>query len=648
MLVHGIGGPRPAEQWIGPLNASLEYLGYPRIVGALDTVVNVDYMAALRGGESDLEPPLTWTPTNKEDTAFAWSAYLARQEAMAEAIEGTRKRSALWPLAPLAGTPVVDWVADEVRPVSKYVSSKETRNAVWSSVLGQLPSEGRAIVIAHSLGSIVMLDLLARLPQDLHIDLLLTIGSPMGVRALTRHHGGIDTVSGFPSPAVGSWVNVYDRDDVVTVSRGAAGRFPAALDAPIDTGRTHELRAYMSQPVVAAAVGLACFGRPSTPPDNAIARPLDPQWQPLLLRFAFTHELWNSWPKGEWRMRGRMDLARRVLAERTVNEALEHRQTLLDQAAAMPEEIRGFFLERIAESAVAPGHMPEVDDLVRHAGEHMRNEYSDEQLVVAAVDLLMTSPFLPFEIDVDKEPMRTTLAYLLQRVRRDGSGVSGREFADAVSDAIKEARSVIDGNSIPWSGVLVGAGVLLLAATGVGLVVAAPAGLAGAAAITATLATFGPGGMAGGVATLAVLTGTSMAFTTAGLAIQVGTTRQIAALQTSMAQEIAHLPKQAFRSAIAQLLAVFGARRRLELTSIAADVESTLLLIQSAVLHELRLHVQIGKGSDAARDWQAKADILDKALDWLARKAPEDIPSEARASVIAALEGKAPLALPPA
>src|SRR5205823_826356 len=58
---------------------------------------------------------------------------------------------------------------------------------------------------------------------------------------------------------------------------------------------------------------------------------------------------------------------------------------------------------------------------------------------------------------------------------------------------------------------------------GVGLVAAIPAGLAGAAAISATLAAFGPGGMVGGMVTLAALTGTGTAFLGGGVVAQPST-----------------------------------------------------------------------------------------------------------------------------
>ena len=91
--------------------------------------------------------------------------------------------------------------------------------------------------MAHSLGSIVMLDLLTRLPESVHIDLLLTVGSPMGVGVLRRHHGGLDTVapaSPRRASAAGSMCSTPTISSPSDVGRRATS--PPALDAPIDTG----------------------------------------------------------------------------------------------------------------------------------------------------------------------------------------------------------------------------------------------------------------------------------------------------------------------------------------------------------------------------------------------------------------------------
>jgi predicted alpha/beta hydrolase family esterase len=648
VLVHGIGGPRPPETWLDALGSSLARLGYPTLGGETDRVVVVDYVDALLNGSADDPPPPTWRVPDDVERLGEWGAYLARKEAMADAVSGARARGATLPLSAVSDSWVADRGADWLAPVRAYARSARTRNAVWESVLRQLPTRGSVIVVAHSLGAVVTLDLLTRLPEALHVDLLLTVGAPMGVRTLRKRHAELGTVAGFPASRIGCWVNVYDPDDLVTVGRGAARHFPAALDAPVHAGLLeHGIQAYMGQPVVAGAIGLAAFGPlrtadTDTDTDGTVARRIDPQWQPLLLRFAFTHELWNSWPTDEWNTRRRMDLARKVLAQRSVDESAARRERYLRQAQSSPGPIREAMLAGLADSPLGAGRSPTRDDLWRHPVDLVRDQYTDEQLALAGVDLLMAPPFDPFGIDVPASRMREALEFLLTRIRQDSSTMSGRHFADAIATSVKESRSALEDDAFPWTPVLVGTGILVLAATGIGLVIAAPAGLAGAALVTTTLATFGPGGMAGGVATLAVLTGTSMALTTAGIAREVQAGDQFADLQLSIAQELAGLPRPALRTALAGLLAVVGTRRRLALPSNAAEVEQTLLLVQATVLHEVSVHEAVSPGSRATKEWQRKAALVLRALDWLTRTAQDGgIPDRERRAAEAAMQGSA-------
>lgn len=120
----------------------------------------------------------------------------------------------------------------------------------------------------------------------------------------------------------------------------------------------------------------------------------------------------------------------------------------------------------------------------------------------------------PFDLEFANAHQERALARLLKIACR---GVLSRadEIARAILDSIETGRSVVKPQS-GGSGWLVWLGLGVLAATGVGLLAAIPAGLAGAAAITATLAAFGPGGMVGGMVTLAALTGASSAFITGG------------------------------------------------------------------------------------------------------------------------------------
>ena len=54
-------------------------------------------------------------------------------------------------------------------------------------MLSQVPERGDLIVVAHSLGSVLALDLLYHLPAAVDVKLLVTVGSPLG-RDLVRRH----------------------------------------------------------------------------------------------------------------------------------------------------------------------------------------------------------------------------------------------------------------------------------------------------------------------------------------------------------------------------------------------------------------------------------------------------------------------------
>lgn len=614
-VVHGIGGPVQVSAWTTPLNASLASLRMPAVDPS--QVINVDYLSTLQRGAAVDEPPRSWTKPAPMEQAASWSRYLARKEHLRSLIEGARKETTHLPFAQFPAM-VTDPLPQALPIVRRYLTDSGARHAVWSQVLSQLPKQGRIIIVAHSLGSVVMLDLLTRLPPDLHVSLLLTIGSPIGIGSFRQSLEGISQPEDFPADRVDAWVNAYDPDDVVTAGCGAAPHFPAALDAPIETGLSHGIPAYMSQPVVGVVMAMARFG-PAVPSTEGVpARRLHPQWWPLLMRFAYTEELWRSHPTQKWAERLRMDTARGILATRAVAEAEQQRARLEAQLATMPEPTRSQLAEQFAEQPFAPGRMPAEETLLRDAGELVTGEFSDEALILAGVDLLLSMPFAPFGIEVDADRSSAALANLYQRIRADEVGRSGDELAAAIAESVDDARKALGRRGVPWAPLLLGAGVLVLAGTGIGLAAAIPAGLAGAAAVTATLAAFGPGGIAGGVATLAVLSGTSAALATAGLAFGAGSGDEVERLQASMAEEIAQMPTPAFRTAIAGLLAVHLARHRLGFDPRADALEHTLLAVQSSVRAEEALHAAIAPKADQAKQWRMKAEIIDRGIEWLA------------------------------
>lgn len=620
-FVHGIGGPVPTATWTTPLNATLASARMPTLDLDLDPslgpLINVEYLSVLQSGSSRFEPAGTWERPEPAEQEANWGRYLARKEHIRSLIEHTRKEGSHLPFAQFP-TAMTDQLPQALPIVRRYLTDADARQAVWDGVLAQLPSSGRIVLVAHSLGSIVMLDLLTRLPPDLHVSLLLTIGSPIGIGAFRDHLTAMRKAADFPADRIDVWVNAYDPDDIVTAGRGAAASFAAALDAPVETGLSHGISAYMSQPVVGAVIATAIFGPSMPAPQDVPARRIHPQWLPLLVRFAYTQELWRTCPTQKWADRLRMDTARAVLAERAVTQAHEQWERMQEQVASLAEPTRSHLAGQLADQPFAPGRRPSKTTLLRDADELVTGQFSDEALVLSGVDLLLATPFAPFGLEVDDALSTQALGVLYQRIRGDGGGRSGTEFAEVIAGCVDETRRALTKRGIPWTPLLLGAGVLVLAGTGIGLAAAIPAGLAGAAAVTATLAAFGPGGIAGGVATLAVLSGTSAALATAGLALGGANRDEVERLQASMAEEIARMPTPAFRTAIAGLLAVHLARHRLGFDPRAEAMEFALASVQSAVLAEGTLHEEIAPKADATKQWRIKAEILDRAMGWSA------------------------------
>ena len=612
--MHGKGGFESRQAWLGPLNSGLSALGYPMIGAHGDRIIEADYLVALLAGEEGHTPGVEWTPPPARLRHDHWADYLVRREALAEAIERSRNTPGPLHAGMLSDTPLPDSIAGTMEAVATYRSSSRHRHAAWRAVLACLPETGRVTVIAHSLGSIVMLDLLTRLPPGLRIDLLLTIGSPMGVKGLRSHHHGIDTPGGFPAERVLSWLNVYDPGDIITVGRGASPFFDAALDAPVSTGGSHSRVGYASHPVVAAAVGHAMFDEAAeasalrVEAQEVPSRRLDPRWDPLLLRFAYTQQLWATCDTGKWGFRRRIDAARRVLARRTVDDiAARH--------AAQPTDLG-------AGSPLHPSRAPTQTDLLVHAEGLVRGQMSDSQLVVAAVDFLLAPALPPFDLDIAERHAHAALEALLERVRRSSSEPTPQEVSQAVIIAVRESKAALSESGFPWGPVLITAGIGLLAATGVGLAVAAPAGLAGAAAIASTLATFGPGGMVGGIATLTALTGAATMMTSLGVVVELTPADpRYEQVRDAMAVQLADQAAPALRTSVAGMLAVLNAQRRLGLPSDAGSIEELLLRTESLVQHERGLHAEIAPGRPGSKEWRTKATILGKALASLERNA---------------------------
>jgi hypothetical protein len=79
------------------------------------------------------------------------------------------------------------------------------------------------LVVGHSLGSVVAYDVLCNNLSRMKLAGFITIGSPLGITAIT-------SMLGLPTnPAAGpGWVNAFDLRDVVALNPLDANHFPAA------------------------------------------------------------------------------------------------------------------------------------------------------------------------------------------------------------------------------------------------------------------------------------------------------------------------------------------------------------------------------------------------------------------------------------
>jgi hypothetical protein len=83
------------------------------------------------------------------------------------------------------------------------------------------------VVIAHSLGSVVAYEALWARP-DLHVDLLLTLGSPLGMPDVIFPRLDPTTAGtgwGQRPPGVGSWINISDTGDLIAIPSDLTQKF---------------------------------------------------------------------------------------------------------------------------------------------------------------------------------------------------------------------------------------------------------------------------------------------------------------------------------------------------------------------------------------------------------------------------------------
>lgn len=443
----------------------------------------------------------------------------------------------------------------------------------------------------------------------MRIPLLITIGSPLGALKEARKNAGLEV---FPYDRVDSWINVFDPQDPVTMGKGLGRYFEEALDLPVSQQHhtagvaQHGAASYFEHPVLAAAIKTTIV-RGGFASDLAKRVDLAPNLRLPMLQFAYLQALQSTIDAKDVKRSRALRSAREFLAARFEQAAHEAGWTVSE-----------------AESLRAT--------LMKDALATVRGKFSDDEMTILAIALAGQPPAQPFDIESDPfDPSRkAALAHLLdvarsaagEVTRRDGSSssnVSDAYFAEAVLSAIKASSPSTGVRLLP--AILIGAGLVVLAATGLGLAAAVPAALAGGAAVTSTLAAFGPGGMIGGMAALTALTGTGSATAAAGVATSVrGKPGQQSPGREAwpiLIQAVTSSTPPQLKAVIADLKAHVLVIEKLELVSPAATVQFSVETAISAYAPEVSAHRVIAPGSSGTKAAVEKLDTLEEFSAWL-------------------------------
>ncbi|MFF3378463.1 trypsin-like serine peptidase [Streptomyces sp. NPDC002680] len=154
-------------------------------------------------------------------------------------------------------TKLDEWtIATVFRDVDRYLSDESVREAVLTCVLETVPTtRGRLVLVTHSLGTVVGMDLIPRLPAGLDLTLLVTAGSPLGMDAVNSRilAGGPQSPTG-----VGDWVNVWCPTDAVAIGcpldEARWGKL-TQIAVTNASDRAHNIDEYLMHTAVAKEIG---------------------------------------------------------------------------------------------------------------------------------------------------------------------------------------------------------------------------------------------------------------------------------------------------------------------------------------------------------------------------------------------------------
>ncbi len=142
-------------------------------------------------------------------------------------------------------------IASAFRDVALYLDDRRIREDVLACVRETVPVAGGVVLVAHSLGTVVAMDLLASRADDTG---LITVGSPLGLDTVYER-----LLTGGPHRprSVSSWFNAWAPADAVAIGCPLRDQWTGVTgEASVDNTRdlAHNIDEYLAHPEVAGAI----------------------------------------------------------------------------------------------------------------------------------------------------------------------------------------------------------------------------------------------------------------------------------------------------------------------------------------------------------------------------------------------------------
>ncbi|MFA4897869.1 MULTISPECIES: hypothetical protein [Microbacterium] len=175
LFLHGVGDGDQNDVWKSCLADALTRVEYPD----LDTipVIAPKFAHALKGADDEVPLPAVTIKQPVREAAARNRRDFERREGAIEFRLGRHDRGS----GQIGSDVVID--AALGLPIFKqahnYLNVPRIRSQVLARILSKLPLTGKIVIVGHSLGSVIAADLLRRLPVDLDVVGMVTIGSPL-------------------------------------------------------------------------------------------------------------------------------------------------------------------------------------------------------------------------------------------------------------------------------------------------------------------------------------------------------------------------------------------------------------------------------------------------------------------------------------